>query len=101
MGIKGYEVCEVPDCEDEVKIRGLCAACYSGMRYWRDRRPTEILERRGKVNRLLSRFEVMQPWLVTFKKAQKERQRLIAARTRNAARKLERAIIKRPTKKRS
>ena len=55
--------CTVDGCFDERTYvhSGLCNACYSGMLYWRDRTPTDIVKRQQQINRLRNRMDLMQP----------------------------------------
>ena len=55
--------CIVEGCFDERKYvaSGLCAACYAGMYYWKDRNPTDIVRRQRQVARLASRLDYMLP----------------------------------------
>ena len=56
-------ICIVDGCYDEpvYVTSGLCAACYQGMLYWKDRTPTDIVLRQQQINRLANRMDMMQP----------------------------------------
>ncbi len=55
--------CMVDGCFDERKyvMSGLCKACYGGMYYWKNRTPTDIINRKKQIARLASRMDLMQP----------------------------------------
>lgn len=55
---KRKAVCEIPACDEEATVAGLCRACYSGLYYWRGATPKELLDRRRKLKRLESRMEL-------------------------------------------
>lgn len=60
--------CSVDGCFDERKYieSGLCAACYAGMYYWKNRTPTDIVRRQQQIARLAARMERMQPHVRTL-----------------------------------
>jgi hypothetical protein len=53
--------CMVDGCFDErVYVQsGLCAACYQGLLYWKNRTPTDIVHRQRQITRLGNRMELM------------------------------------------
>lgn len=55
--------CVIEGCNSEATCseKSLCAACYQGMYYWRDRTPTDIVKRKRQINRLANRMDYMQP----------------------------------------
>lgn len=55
--------CVVEGCFDEAiySDKSLCAACYQGMYYWKDRTPTDIVRRKRQIARLAHRMDYMQP----------------------------------------
>jgi hypothetical protein len=56
--------CIVQGCDSDAMVRsehGLCATCYAGMYYWKNKTPTQILRRRRQLYRLQGRMEMMTP----------------------------------------
>jgi hypothetical protein len=76
--------CETIGCQDDVKYPrlGLCGACYSYYRFWRDRPAGDVLKRKRQVERFSVRLDNIQPWLKVFKDRSKERQRKIKSKIR-------------------
>ena len=55
--------CSVDGCFSERKYveSGLCAACYAGMYYWKDKTPTQVINRVKQLARLSSRMDSLMP----------------------------------------
>lgn len=55
--------CSIPGCDREAvhKKAKLCNRCYHWMNYWRDRSPTDIMERVHQIEFWQKRFTVLTP----------------------------------------
>lgn len=81
-------ICEIEGCDSDVKYPSmkLCAACYQGIRFWRDRSATDVKKRQKQIARLGNRMATMQPWVTIMKDNQKKRAAKIRAKIRRVNR---------------
>jgi hypothetical protein len=51
--------CEMPTCKNDAFYVGsrLCQACYAYLRYWQDRSPTDVMQRRKDCQLFITRLD--------------------------------------------
>lgn len=69
---KEKKQCLVPSCDSDAYAAGLCKACYSGMYYWKNRTPGDVIKRMRQVQRLQDRMEMLTPNVRTLPRRKKK-----------------------------